>query len=322
MPTKPLAGDVHVNRPLTNFGQKYLQDPAAFVGGVACPRIGVSKKTDLFWEYNRDDFWRDEVEERAEGTESSGGSFSLSTVPYTAKKYSHHKDVTDDARANQDEGINLDEVATQYVTEKLNIKREVLFASAFMGTSIWTTDFSPGTKWESSTSTPIAEFQTGKRTVQLATGKRPNRAVFGRQAYDTLINNDDILSRITGGATTNLPAMVMRQLLAQILELESIYVMDAIKTTSTKGAASTTRAFIGSADDVLLYYAPATLGWGEPTAMARFAWTGLSGMTPDGFRMKRWYMQEIESTRVEGDMAFVYQKIAADLGYYINNVTT
>jgi len=320
--TKPLAGDVHVNRPLTNFAQLYLQNEAGFVALRGMPNMPVAKQSDLYWIFDRDDFWRDDAEERADGTESSGGSFTQSTDLYYARVYAHHKDVTDRQRANADDGIDLERTATRYVTEKLMILRERLFATAFMGTGIWSTDFSPTTKWDVSTSNPIAEFQAAKAIAQVSTGKRLNRAIFGRQAYDTLLNNDDILSRITGGATTAMPAMVQRQFLAQILELDSIEIMDAIRVTSTKGAATTTRALIGPTDDVLLYYAPMTVGLNDVTAGIQFSWTGLLGSTPSGIRVKRFRMEELEADRIEAEMALAYKKIAAELGYYFNNVTT
>jgi hypothetical protein len=320
--TQPTAGDVHVNVPLTNFSQKFIQSAAGFVGLTGMPNLPVGKQSDLYYVFDRDDFFRDDAEERADGAESSGGAFQLSTDPYFARVYAHHKDVTDRQRQNADAGVNLDQSSTQYVTHKLMIRREALFAAAFMGTSIWSTDFSPTTKWEDATAVPISEIRTGKRTVQQLTGMRPNRAIFGRQAYDTLLDNEDILARIGGGATVEVPAMVMRQRLAELLELEQIFVMDGIRTTSAKGAATATRAFFPGEDDVLLYYAPNAVGLDEPTAGVSFSWTGPAGNTPAGMRIKRFRMENLEADRIEAQMSFAYKVTGPDLGYYINNVTT
>ncbi len=320
--TQPTAGDVHVNVPLTNFSQKFLQSQEGFVGLRAMPNLPVGNQSDLFYVFDRDDFFRDDAEERADGAESSGGAFQLSTTPYFARVYAHHKDVTDRQRQNADAAVNLDRSASQYVTHKLMIRRENLFGTAFMSTGIWTTDFSPGTKWDTATSTPLAEIRTGKRTVQQSTGMRPNKGVFGRQAYDTLLDNEDILARISGGATTSLPALVMRARLMELLELEAIFIADGIETTTAKGDATPARDFIASADDILLYYAPNTVGLDEPTAGISFSWTGPMGNTPAGMRIKRFRMEKNEADRIEGQMSFVYQVTGPDLGYYINNVTT
>lgn len=322
MPTsQPTAGDVHVNRPLTNFSQKFLQSAAGFVGLKSMPNLPVAKQSDLFFVFDRDDFFRDDAEERADGAESSGGAFQLSTTPYFARVYAHHKDVTDRQRANQDPAVQLDRSASQYVTHKLMIRRESLFMAAFMATSIWTTDFSPSTKWSAAASTPLKEVRDGKRTVQGLTGFRPNKAIFGRQAYDTLLDNEDILSRINGGATTQLPALVMRTRLMELLELDQIWVADGIKTTSAKGAATAVRAFIASSDDMLLFYAPDSVSLDEPTAGLQFSWTAPAGNTSAGMRIKRFRQEAREADRIEGQMAFVYQVTGPDLGYYINDVT-
>lgn len=319
--TQPTAGELHVNRPLTNFSQKYLMDEESYVASRAIPNLPVTHQSDLYVEWDRDDFLRDEAEERADGTESSGGSFRLSRVPYYARVYAHHKDVTDRQRANADPGINLEEVAAQYVTQKLLIRKEALFAAAFMGTGIWGTDVTPGTKWSAAGGDPILDIRTGRRAIKAATGQRANKAIFGALAWDTFLENDLVLARISGGATTSQPAKVMKNLAAQLLELDEIFVMDAIKTTSVKGAASTTRAFIGSEDAVLLYHAPNSVGPDTVSAAVAFSWTGAAGSTPNGLRQKRFRMEHLETDRIEGQMAFDMKKTSAALGYFINDVT-
>lgn len=325
--TNPTAGDVHVNRPLTNFSQKFLQDQSAFVATRAFPNIPVVHQSDLYYTFDKDDFFRDEAEERADGAESAGGGFTLSTDPYFCRVYAYHKDVTDRQRANQDSPVQLDNSAAQYVTQKLMIRRERLFVSKFIGTGIWATDVTgvasaPTSgqflKWSASGSDPIADVRLGKRTVQGLTGFRPNKMIVGREAFDTLLDNDAILARITGGANNNVPAQVMKQLVTQLLELDEIFVMDAIANTSLKGAATQTKAFIGG-DNALLYYAPNSVALNEPTAAAQFSWTGLLGNTENGMRIKRFRMEQNEADRIEGQMSFDYRKTSSELGYFFSD---
>ena len=144
--------------------------------------------------------------------------------------------------------------------------------------------------------------------------------IIGREAFDTLMDNDALLARVTGGATNAMPAEVQKRLAQSLLELDDIYVMDAIYTSSVKGAASTTRAFIGG-DFALLYYAPNSLALNQPTAGAQFSWTGFMGATANGQRTKRFRMENIESDRVEGQMAFDYKVTGADLGVFLNDIS-
>ena len=78
--TRPTASDVHVDVPLTNFSVKYMQDQGVFVAQRAMPDLPVQKQSDLYWEFDRADFFRDEAEERADGAESAGGGFGLSST--------------------------------------------------------------------------------------------------------------------------------------------------------------------------------------------------------------------------------------------------
>ena len=321
--TNPQAGDVHVNRPLTNFAQQYIQQDSSFVALRAFPNAPSVHQSDLYYEYDRDDWFRDEAEERADGTESAGGAFDLSSNPFFCRVYAYHKDVTDRQRANADPGINLDQQASRFVSQKLMIRREKLFADTFMVGGAWTGGgVTPSPLWSASTGDPIIDVREGKRVVQGRTGFRPNKAVIGRTALDTVLDNDAVLDRLKGGATRDIPALVLLQMLAELWELDQILVMDSIVTTSKKGAASTVRAF-HAANDMLLYYAPDSVGMeGEPTAGTQFSWTGLHGNTPNGMRMKRFRNEPTSADRVEGEMAFDYKVTGADLGYYFSAVSS
>lgn len=319
--TNPTAGDIHVNRPLTNFSQKFLLKAEMFIALRAMPNLPVAKQSDLYYVFNREDFYRDEAQERADGTESAGGGFTLSTEPYFARVFAFHKDVTDRQRSNQDEVIRLDESATQYVTHKMLIRREKDFLDSFFAAGIWATepDLTGANNWGSATSTPIQDIRDGIRAVHAATGYRPNRMMISRTGYDALLDNDEILSRINGGSTSSQPAQVQKTLLAQLFELDEIFVVDAVENTANRGATENTQ-FIGG-DNALLYYAPASVGVDEPTAGTSFSWTGFMGATNSGLRIKRFREERIEADRIEGQMSFDHKVVAPELGYLFRNVT-
>ena len=315
----PTAGDVHVNVPLTNFAQKYLQDQMNFIATRAMPMLPVTKQSDQYYIFSRDDFYRDQAQIRADGTESQGGGFTLSSETYFSDVYAFHKLVTDRQRLNQDEVINLDQSATQYVMHKMLIRREREFQDTFVKASVWDTDFTPTTKWNAANSTPIEEIRTGKRTVMGNTGYMPNRMIMARDVYDTLLDNDAVLDRINGGATTALPALVQRQRLAEILELDEIFVMDAVYNSSLEGAASQSTQFVLT-DGALLYYAPASVGPEEPSAGVAFNWTGMGGSSPAGTRIKRIRNEDKEADKIEAQMSFDHKVTGSELGYFFNDV--
>jgi len=321
--SNPTAGDVHVNKPLTNFGQKYIQSASNFIAMRAMPNLPVAMQSDLYYEFNRGDALRDQAEERADGTESAGSGFRLSTNTYFARVYAFHKDVTDRQRANQDVQVKLDQSAAIWVAGKMTMKRETLFDTQYMGQGKWTTDdvLTGIDRWDNAGSDPTVQIRNAKRVIQGATGYKPNKMIISRDAYDALLDNDSILARILGGATTAQPAMVMKQLLTQLFEIDEIFIQDAVINTAASNVDpdSKTITFLSSAK-ALLYYAPNSLSLDEPTAGAQFSWTGYLGATTSGFRVSKFRAPLIQSDRIEGEMAFDQKITGPDLGYFFDTV--
>ena len=83
--TQPSRSDVHVNRPLTNISIAFLQNAENFIANRVFPNIPVSKKSDVFFTYDRGEFNRDEMEERAPATESAGGTYKIGNDTYFAR---------------------------------------------------------------------------------------------------------------------------------------------------------------------------------------------------------------------------------------------
>jgi len=328
MVSNPTVSDVHVVRPLGNFAQKYLQDQSNFVSLRGMPNLPVQNKADQYWKFSRADFYRDEAEEVADGHEAPKGGFSLSQDSYLCKVHKFAKDVTDQQRANADSQVALDESSAQYVALKLMIRREALFLARYFGLGIWTggTDqvgvaSGPTTnqflRWDVSGSTPIANIRLGIESVQGKTGFRPNRLLLSRQVWNKLLDNADLLSRINGGATVGQPAQVQRQLVASLLELDEILVADGVANSAKEGATEATSFLAGK--NALLYYAPNSVDvQGTPSAGVQFSWSGLTGSTPSGFRIKRFRDEKVEADTIEGQMAFDYKVTGPELGYFFS----
>jgi hypothetical protein len=324
----PVPGDVHVNTPLTNISIAYLQDAQNFVAARVFPNIPVPKQSDRYYTYERGEFNRDEMEERAPGTESAGGSYDLDNTPtYFAKVYAFHKDVPDQVRSNADAVLNPDREATEYVTHKALIRREKIFAANYFTSGLWTTDVTgvsgaPGAgeaqQWNEDAATPIENVRTGKSTVLEATGFEPNTLVIGQQVYDALIDHPDIVDRVKYGQTPGNPAMANVEALMKLLELERIFVMKAIENTAAEGQAAS-HAFIGGKHALLCYVTPRP-GIMTATAGYTFSWTGFLGAGAEGNRIKRFRIERLESDRVEIQMAFDSKLIAADLGYFFDGI--
>jgi hypothetical protein len=325
---QPTPGDVHVNTPLTNISIAMLQKAENFIGTRAFPNIPVSKQSDIYYVYDRGFFNRDEMKERAPGTESEGSGYAVDTdTPYFCKVYAFHHDIPDQRRANADSVLAPDREATALVTQKALIKREKLFASAYFAASVWTSErvghasLESATQtvfWDRASSDPIVRVREAKRAVLERTGFEPNKLVLGKAVYDALCDHPDIIDRIKYGQTAGGPAQVNRNTMAALFEIDEILVSKAIQNTATEGATNA-HSFICGKHALLVYAAPEP-GLMTPSGGYTFSWNGYMGAGAEGTRIKQFRQENLASDRVEIEMAMTCKLVAADLGFFWNTI--
>jgi hypothetical protein len=325
--SQPGSGDVHVDRPLTQLSIAYLQKADSFVSDRVFPVVNVKSQSDLYFLFDKGDFFRDEMELNAPGAVAAEANYKLSTASYRCDVWKLAKALADQVRANYDSPLQADREMTEFLTLKGLIRKEKLFASTYFTASIWTGDQTgvtgtPSTNqfqfWNEAASTPIEDIRLGKRTVHGRTGYNPNKLVLGREVYDALLDHPDIVGRLDRGQTSG-PAIVMKQNLAALFELEEILVMDGIENTAAEGATDVL-ARIGGKTALLVYAAPAP-GLMAPSGGYTFAWTGLLGSGALGTRMRKMRDDRAEADRLEITMAFTHSLVSADLGqFYISAV--
>ena len=313
----PTPSDLHVSRPLTNVSVAYMQEASAFIASNAFPSVPVAKKADQYYVWDRGDWNRVQARERAPGTESAGGGWRVSTDAYLAIKYAFHQDISDDDYANADSEFGLDSAASEYCSHQLLLKKEDLWISKFFVTGVWGTEVSlSGTaQWSDygSASVPFSDFQTAIVAMKKKTGYKPNTLVLSLEVWSKLKNHPTFLERIKYTQT----GFVSPELLARAAEVDRVLIAEGIKNTAIEGATESNSFFAGK--HALLLYVPSRPGLRTPSAGYTFAWTGLLGAEAGSSRVKRFRMEEIESNRVEGEMAFDQKMVGADLGYMILN---
>lgn len=321
---QPTAGDVHVNGPLTNISVAFIQNADRFIATRVFPNVPVSKQSDLYFTYTQGDWFRDEVQLRAPGAESAGGGWTMSTDSYRAHVYAIHKDIDDQTRANQDNPINLDREATEWVTGQLLLHRESLFTSTFMTTSLWTgasggTDLTgvaaaPGAnqflQWNDAASTPIEDIRTQIVAMAEKTGYLPNTLVLGPEVWAKLIDHPDIMDRIKytqfGSISTDI--------IARLLGLDRILVGWGTRNTAAEGATASYDFYWGKT--ALLCYVAPSPSLMQPSAGYTFSWTGLLGAGNMGTRIKNFRLERNASDRIEGEMAFALKQVSPTLGAF------
>tara|TARA_R110002020_G_scaffold434673_6_gene644824 strand:+ start:10592 stop:11539 length:948 start_codon:yes stop_codon:yes gene_type:complete len=313
---QPTSTDVHVDAILTNMSVAYMQEAYAFVSSRAFPQVSVNKQTDKYFTYSQADFFRDQVQRRADGTQSAGTGYSLSTATYAAEVFALHKDIGDQTRANADAPLDMDMDATRFLTQQMLIRQEVEWAASAFTTGIWDNDVVPGTLWDAANSTPIANIETGKNTVLSATGYVPNTVVMSYKVFSALMDNADIIDRIKYTSMES----VSEDLLARLFNVDRVLVMAGTYNTAAEGATAS-YSQIGD-KDVLLCYTPASPGLMQPSAGYTMVWNGISSGMGTSSAISRFRIEERKADRIEIEAAWDTKIVSSALGYFLSNVTS
>lgn len=322
----PKMQDAHIDRAMTNISVAYLQDASAFIADKVFPIVPVRRQSDVFYVYNKGDFMRDEAQVRGAGTESAGGDYGVAASdPYHCRKHAFHYDVTEEERANYDEPLNADTDATEFVSQKMLIRREMEWASKFFKTGVWGTEITGAAsnpssgqaiKWNLATSNPILDITNAAVQMASETGYRPNTLVLSPFAFNALKNHEDILDRIK----YTQKGIVTTDLLATLFEVQHVYVAWSVVNSAAKGATDSVSFIMGK--HALLCYANPSPALRKPSAGYIFAWTGLEGAGAYGNRIVRLPMDVLGlgTERIEGEIAFDAKKICGDLGVFFKDI--
>ena len=330
---QPTNSEVHVDSALTNISVAYIQSSDNFVAGTVFPNLPVMKQADRYFVFDRGDFNRDEAKKRAPGTESSGSGYQLDNTPtYFTDVWAHHQDIPDQVRSNSDAAVDVDRSATTFVTNKLLIRREKNWAATFFTGSVWATTITGVTATPSSSqaiqwsdgvsSDPIGNIRAAITHIEQATGITPNTLVVGKAVMDALEDHPDIVDRVKysgmSGPSGN-PARVNANTLAQLFGLQRVLVMRAVENTAGKELTEVS-AFIGGKKALLTYAAPVP-SLLEPTGGYTFSWSSyLNAGNEHGIAITRFYMKELKSERVEGEIAMDQKLVSSDLGYFWTSI--
>lgn len=323
----PTPSQVHVDAVLSQISVAYRQRVTNFVAATTFPEVPVDKQSDVYYVYNKGDWFRDEAAKRAPATESVGSGYRLATDRYLCDVYAFHKDVDDQTRANYDNQLNADIDATEFVVNRMLMRNERDWAQTYFTTGIWATDMAgvsgaPGAgqfkQWNDATSTPIQDIEQGKLVMLSTTGFEANTLVLGYQVYKELKQHPSIIDRLKYTSSDNITI----DILARFFEVDRVLVSRSIINTAPRPAPGQADAdaysFIMGKQALLMYVNqnPSPL---QPSAGYRFAWRGVSdslGLTIGTVRIP---MPHLRAERIESQMAWDNKVVAPDLGYFFNS---
>lgn len=329
----PYQSSVHFDQLLTNVSIQVLQDAEGFVASRVFPDVPVMKQSDRYAVIPQDDFLRDDMQKRADATESSGSGWKVSNDTYYCDVFAHHTDLGRQMLSNADTQFQVRSNASTFVTHKALIKKEKLFVETAFTAGVWGTEYTgvaaaPGAgqvlQWSDATSTPVEDVKAAKLAMQLKTGGyRPNLMVMPRTVFDVLTEHPDIAARIRNGTQSGRTgegyAYVTQALLASLFEVDEILIMDKVFNDAGEGLPEDLKFFADKG--VLLTYREPT-GLGMANAGTTFSWVGLDSSNQGlGTNIRTIPMPlKDDALRVEIQMAFDMKITVADLGIFFDQI--
>lgn len=320
---QPDRSQVHVDRPLTIISTAFMQSADNFVADQVFPRVPVTKQSDTYFRYKREDFQRLQMKRRAEGTESAGSGYNLDTGQYICDVFALHKDVSDRTRLNADAPLDMNRDAVMYLSQQGMLNRDVTFVAKYFVAGQWDTDLqgvsgAPGAgqfqQWNESASIPIEDIMNNADAIGSATGFQPNVFLCGKPVWTALKNHPDVIDRIKYTQT----GVVAPDLFANLVEVDKVVIAKAVVDTANELGTSDTDRIFGK--HALLVYAAPNPGLLVPTGGYTFSWTGIDPAAGQfGNAISSFRMDKLKSDRFEIEMGYDQNLVAPSLGVFFED---
>lgn len=317
----PVHG-LHYDRPLTDLSVAYIQSQDRFVARKVFPQVTTDHVSDVYYVWDKDDYMRDEAQQRAPNAEAAETAAKPSTEPFLCQEYALKEPIPWQRRDNADKVIDMEAAATRRIAQKLLIRQDSIWSARYFTTGQWGTDVAgvtgtPGAgqilRWTEAGSTPIEDIDDLKLAIERETGFVPNTIVITPEVLTVLKHHPSILDRIkyTDGGSITI------EILRGLMEVDRLVVARGVKTSSGKGAPNPSRGFILN-PGVLLAYSAEAPGVETPSAGYTFAWKDIdSGAGEYGGGFRKYSVEARKADFVEGEFSLDFRVIGADLGAFI-----
>ncbi len=317
------------NNYLSNMSMAYFAEPGDWVAPAIFPICPVSLSTSYYYEFLKGDLARDNVRRKP-----AYGKVDPAVMGHTDHTYKTEVDqiivgidqigTLDYQRSGAPASIDPRRSKVRFVAEQMRLHLDITFADSFFKSGVWTNEYtgvasSPTgkqfLKFTDANFDPVHFFNERKREIKLAGRREPNKLALGYDAYTALIEHPDILERVKYTGSTANPAIVNRNVLAQVLGIDEVVVFMSTYNSAEPGQ-SDNMNFICDPEGALLCYATPSPAIDEPSAGYIFTWDMLGNgnwMATDQFEGEDGTHTEF----IEGLMSTDMRKTADDLAVYM-----
>lgn len=301
------SGSVHIDKVLTNISLGWPQQ--GLVGENLFPVVQVQKQSDKYYIFGRESWLPEQDDLRAPGTIANEiPGMALSTDTYYAQEHALQIPVTDEERQNADSPLSPDRDATELVTSKVLLGRELKMYNFVSNVSNYatgnSTTLSGTSQWSDYTnSDPIGAIRGAIRQVNSKIFMDPNTIIMPYQVYSILQDHPKIYQRIMYAEK----AIVTVDLLKEIFGIENIIVPGVGVGSGNPGQTMTISYLWGK--DVILAWVPPRPGLKIPAFGYEFVW-GYGGATAQ--QVDRWREEPRKSDLLRVSRRYDLKFIATD----------
>ncbi len=236
---QPTLNDLRPVNPVVQ-GLSIASRNMEFLWDKLAPVMEVSEKSGTIPTYTAG-YWfrRQEGAERApEGAYMRVG-YGVSSDTFDCVEIGFEKLLGDPVRAGSQFPDDQEEVAAMFIANLIQLELEKRVAAAMFITSVWATNptLTGTNQWtDKDVSDPIADIDTGKRTIRRATGVTPNRLFIGALTWEALKEHPLLIDKFK---YTNVGILAPSDV-AKVFDIEEIVVGDSVEETTLEGGAGTT----------------------------------------------------------------------------------
>lgn len=311
----PTPRDLHVDQLLTQISIAF-RNPT-YIADMMFPMVPVRKQSDKIPKYDQSFWFRDQAHPRAPGTKSTGGGYKVNTADtYFSDRFSFRFEIPDELRDNQDDPFNVDRDGTEFVTDKMMMRREVSFATDFFVTGVWGTDKIGGTDFtvwsDYAGSSPLVDITGFKDDIEALIAREAGQLAIGKQVWVQLKWHPDLIDTIKYTQR----GQISTELAASLIELDKLLIGRSIQTVTPEGTAESAVVFTRIwGKNGLLLFVPPRPSLLTPAAGYTFVWNRVANANQF---MKRMRDEEREVDIIEGNSYFDQKLVVANAGLFIS----
>ncbi|MCK5358325.1 MAG: hypothetical protein KAJ48_08010 [Elusimicrobiales bacterium] len=301
----PDKNKIHQNKPLEQISVRYSNSD--FIADKVSPAYNVKKDSNDYYVYSKDNFRIDETL-RANGGEANKVTWDASTASYSLKKHSLKDIVTDDDRDNADVPLSLDADTTEYLTEKIQLRKEKDLIDIIHTNGNWANESSLAATgaWSANTtvSNPILAMDSATSTILKSCGKMPNVAVMNFPTFLAAKEHVSITDKIKYTSADS----VTESMLAKLFTIDKVHVSKAIYDSSLEGITASLGYLM--TDVCWVGYVNKAPGRKKISAFTTFE----NNNNP---KVKKWREEKKDGDMIEVTRKYQHKPVATDCGYLV-----